>query len=299
MMRGKPMMRHLFYLLCFAAVFMLVATTAIAEELTWTGCGITKKAFMAEIAKAYETKTGTKITLSGGGATKGIRSASAGSSDMGGTCRPWLFDSLGVKHSEEANAVLTQVAWDAIVVIVNPDNPVDNISLADLKNIYDGKITNWKDLGGPDKRIILVTREGKSSGVGYMFRQLVYQDPGVEFKARSLKEKSTGPVEKKVESAEAALAVDGISSARKKNLKFLSLDGVAPTKENIEAGKYPLFRPLYIATNKNAKDETKKVLDFMLSDEGQAIISAQGTVNMAEGAGLTPLWQAKKAGMGL
>lgn len=298
-MRRKPMMRNFFRLFCIAAVFMLTATTAIAAELTWTGCGITKKAFMAEIAKAYEAKTGTKISLSGGGATKGIRSASAGSSDMGGTCRPWLFDAPGVKHPEEANAVLTQVAWDAIVVIVNPDNPVDNISLADLKKIYDGEITNWKDLGGPDKRIILVSREGTSSGVGHMFRLLVYKDADMVFKARSLKQKSTGPVEKKVENSEAALAVDGISSAKKKNLKFLSLDDVAPTKENIGAGKYPLFRPLYIATNKNAKDETKKVLDFMLSDEGQTIISAQGTVNLAEGAALTPLWQAKKADMGL
>ena len=291
-------MRFTSLLLAIAATCVLTVS-ALAGEVTWTGCGITKKAFMSEIAKAYEAKTGTKITLSGGGATKGIRSASAGTSDMGGTCRHWLFDATGNKHPAEKDAVLTQVAWDAIVVIVNPANPVDNISLADLKKIYDGEIVNWKDLGGPDKRIVLVTRQGKISGVGYMARLLIFNDANYEFKARSLKVKSTGPLEKKVEKTAMAMGLDGISSARKRNVKFLKLDGVAPTKENIAAGKYPLFRPLYIATNKNAPAEAKKVLDFILSDEGQAIISAQGTVNLAEGKALTSLWAAKKAQFGL
>lgn len=276
-------------LMCFAAV-----SAAPAEEVTWTGCGITKKAFMQEIAKSYEAKTGVKIKLSGGGATKGIRAASAGSSDLGGTCRSWLIDASGSKHSEEKNADLVQVAWDAVVVIIHPDNPVDSISLEDLKKIYDGQITNWKDLGGPDKRIVLVTREGKYSGVGHMFRRLVFNDPEYEFKARSLKVMSSGPLESKVEKTVTALGVTGISSARKRSVKFLSLGGVQPTKENIAAGKYPLFRPLYIALNNNAPAKARKVVDFILSPEGQAIVSQQGTVNLAEGEALAALWKSKK-----
>ncbi|ABK44093.1 phosphate ABC transporter substrate-binding protein, PhoT family [Magnetococcus marinus MC-1] len=272
-----------------------LAAGASAAEVTWKGCGITKLAFMAEISKAYEAKTGIPVKLSGGGATQGIRAASAGTSDIGGTCRQVLKEG-GAVHPEESNAVLTQVAWDAMVVIVHPSNPVENISVEQLKAIYDGTITNWNELGGPDKRIVLVTRDGKYSGVGHMFRMEVFGDKEYEFKARSLKVKSTGPLEAKVEKAEASLGIDGISSAKKREVKFLNLNGVAPSKDNIASGNYPLIRPLYLALNKSPSNpEAQKVLDFVLSDEGQAIISAQGTVNLAEGAALNEKWQAIKA----
>ena len=296
--KEKLKFRLIIGILMGAFVFA-IASTAMAEDVSWTGCGITKKAFMAEIAKAYKAKTGIAISLSGGGATKGIRAASAGTADLGGTCRHRLVDSAGVHHPEEKNAKLVQVAWDAMVVIVHPNNPVDNISMEDLKKIYDGKITNWKALGGPDKKIALVTRQGKYSGVGHMFRRIVFGNPEKKFKARSLAVKSSGPLEKKVEKTVTALGVTGISSAKKRKVKFLSLNGSNPTKENIASGKYPLWRPLYITKNKNAPAEADGVIDFILSDEGQTIVSEQGTVNLAEGKALASLWEKKKAGMGL
>ncbi len=271
------------------AVF-LIASIGTADELSWTGCGITKKAFMTELAAAYEAKAGTKLKLTGGGATKGIRSASAGNSDLGGTCRHWLKDVDGDLHPQERDAELVQVAWDALVVIVHPDNPVTDISLKNLKRVYDGELTNWSELGGDDRPIGLITREGTTSGVGHMFRQIVFSDPDYTFKARALKVKSTKPLEKKVEKVKTALAVDGISSAQKRRVKFLSLDGVTPSKENIASGKYPLYRPLYLAYNKNqVSAQTQKFIAFALSAEGQAIISRQGTVNLAEGDALKPV----------
>lgn len=278
------------------AVGLLAAGSASAEQLTWTGCGITKKAFMAEMAKAYEAKTGIATKISGGGATKGIRSASAGASDLGGTCRHWLRGVDAGMHAEERDAKLVQVAWDAVVAIVHPDNPVENITLAQLKDIYDGKVTRWSELGGPDKPIALITRAGKYSGVGHMFRMLVFNDQEYAFKARSLEVKSTGPMEKKVEKVKGAMGMDGISSAKKRKVKFLSLDGVQPTKENIASGAYPLFRPLYLAINKQkANPAAQAFIDFVMSDEGQQVIADQGTVNMAEGAALKAKWAAKVA----
>ena len=100
------------------------ALGAVSERsLLWGGCGITKKAFMAELAKAYEKKTGIKVNLQGGGATKGIRQANGGQIDIGGACRAKMSDAV-----EERNAYQVPVAWDALVVIVHPDNPVDSIT---------------------------------------------------------------------------------------------------------------------------------------------------------------------------
>jgi len=279
-------------------LLLAVAFPAMAEDVTWTGCGITQKAFMAEIAAAYEQKTGVKVQLSSGGATKGIRSTAAGSSDLGGTCRHWLGGKAD-KHPEEANAELVQVAWDALVVIAHSDNPVDNISLADLKKVYDEEIVNWKDLGGPDKRIALIARDGKDSGVGHMFRRMVFDDPEYDFKARTFNVKSTGPLEEKIAKTMNAMGMDGISSAKRSNVKILSLDGIKATKENVATGIYPLFRPLYLAVGPGSSAESRKLIDFVLSPEGQAIVSAQGTVNLEEGKALIPLWEIKKKDLGL
>jgi phosphate transport system substrate-binding protein len=277
-----------------------LVSVAYAGDLKWTGCGVTKKAFMKELAQAYEQKTGTEIKLSGGGASKGIRAASAGTTDIGGTCRHWLKDVNSEINPQEQDAELIQVAWDALVVIVHPDNEVDNISVEQLKQIYGGKISNWSEVGGADRPIGVIARDGKTSGVGYMFRQLVFSDPAYTIKARALRVKSSGPLEKKVEKVKTAIAIDGVSSAKKRKVKFLSLDGVAPTKENIAAGRYSLFRPLYLAINNSkASAETKKFIEYALSSEGQAIISKQGTVNLQEGEALNAMWEAKKVSVGL
>ena len=110
-------------------------------DMVWAGCGITKKAFMAELAKAYEKKTGIKVNLQGGGATKGIRNAANGSIDIGGACRPIIEN-----DPEERTAYQVPVAWDALVVIVHPKNPVKSITVRQLQKIYLGEIKNWKSL---------------------------------------------------------------------------------------------------------------------------------------------------------
>ncbi len=288
-----------FFITSSVLLFALFTTAVMAAEISWTGCGITKKAFMSELAAAYEKKLGTTVKLSGGGATKGIRAAAAGTADMGGSCRLWLVKA-GAIHSEEKNADLIQVAWDAIVVIANPGNGVEDISLDNLKAVLDGKITNWSQLGGDDKRIALITRQGKTSGVGLMSRLLIYNDADYEYKARSIKVKSTGPLEKKVEKMGTAIAVDGISSAKRRDVKVLSINGVKPTKENIGSGKYVLYRPLYLVLNKSRPNpEARKFIDFALSAEGQKIISEQGTVNLEEGKALNESWQKQKKQYGI
>jgi phosphate transport system substrate-binding protein len=262
----------------------LFSFSVSAVELNWTGCGISKKAFMSEMAKAYEAETGVKVNLSGGGATKGIRETAAGNSDIGGTCRHTI------PTKEESNTTLHPVAWDALVVIVSPDNPVDNITHENLKKVFTGKITNWKDLGGPDAAIKVEARKGKISGVGLMARELIFADTDIEFAATTF-HKSTGPVEKTVEKSVTSIALDGISSARKRNLKFLKLNGVEPSVANISSGEYVLFRPLYVATPKKLDEKTKNFIRFVKSAKGQSVIESQGTVTLKQGAGLWPKYR--------
>ncbi|HHI76184.1 MAG TPA: phosphate ABC transporter substrate-binding protein [Gammaproteobacteria bacterium] len=257
---------------------LLLAAPLLAAEKTvaldWVGCGITKKAFMAELAKAYERRTGIHIVIEGGGATKGIRRVADRTVPMGGSCRPKI---LGAP--EEIRARMNPVAWDALAVIVHPDNPVSDITLDQLRKVYEGKITNWKALGGPDKPIDLLIRRGKLSGVGRTLRQLVFNDFDKEFASDHVY-KSSGPLEKAVETDPWALAVTGVSSARKRKVKLLSLNGKQPDYEHIRSGEYLLYRPLYITSNPAHPQyrEVKRFINFAHSREGRAIIRAAGAV---------------------
>lgn len=252
------------------AIILLSPQTIIAaEDLNWVGCGITRKAFMKSLAEAYEKKTGVHIEIHGGGATRGIRDVAALKAEIGGSCR-YKIDA----SPEEKDSMLDPVAWDALVVIVNKNNPVDNITMKQIHDIYLGKITNWRELGGNDATIEVFARNGKISGVGRALRKLVFANYDEDFDADQFF-KSSGPLEKAIEGNSInAIGVTGISSARKRDVKILKLDGKEPLPENIRNGSYTLYRPLYLIYNpKHARsDEVKKFLSFAHSREGKTII---------------------------
>jgi phosphate transport system substrate-binding protein len=263
------------------AVVGVQAATAQPSMINWAGCGITKKAFMQELAIEYEKRTGTKVNLAGGGATKGIRKAAAGEIDIGGACRTSLTD-----HPEERRAHQIPVAWDALVVIVNKDNPVSNITFQQLQQVYRGEITSWKQLGGSDAPIDLYVRRGKLSGVGRTLRELVFHNFDQDFKAAYVM-KSSGPLEKGIVKNANGIGVTGISSAKRRDVKILQLDGHAPTYENIKTGNYVLYRPLYLVTRLGARNTPgRDFIRFAVSREGQEIIHRQGTVPYAEAMAL-------------
>lgn len=258
---------------CLLIIHSATAMTNDDNTIRWAGCGITKKAFMAELAKGYEKKTGIKVLLAGGGATRGIRDTSALKIDMGGSCRM----SLPETDRTELYASLHPVAWDALAIIVHKSNPVKNLSTRQIKAIYTGKITNWQQLGGQNAPIKLYARKGYISGVGYAIRQYIFKDGGMEFRTK-FKVRSSGPLEKAVEKDPLAMGITGISSARKRNVKVIGFDGKRPTMDNLIAGKYQLYRPLYLVSSPKPSKKVKEFISFAMSREGRKIIRDNQTV---------------------
>jgi phosphate transport system substrate-binding protein len=279
-------MLRVFSIFVLTISFLAVSTSHAAtseDSLLWGGCGITKKAFMAELAKAYTKKTGIQVNLQGGGATKGIRDATKGSIDIGGACRP-IMDG----HPEERNAYQVPVAWDALAVIVHPKNPVESISLKQLQGIYTGEIRNWKELGGWDKPIELYVRRGKFSGVGRTLRELVFANYDQNFPGARHIMKSSGPLEKGIQKNVLGIGTTGISSAKRRKVKLLKLNGHEPSFDNIKNGSYVLYRPLYLVTRGKASsnEKVKDFITFALSREGREIIRNAGTVPYSDAMGL-------------
>jgi len=274
--------------LSIAAIVIFIGSVFLARaespKLVWKGCSITKQAFMGECVAAYERKTGVHIELIGGGATLGIRATLAGDADLGGTCRPCRPD---IFPKTESGGCLIHVAWDAICFITHPDNPVQGITSQQARDILAGRITNWQQVGGPDKPILLIyrrqTERGKFSGVGYMTRKLLFNDNDVDFSRKALNFRDSGLVERKVEELRWSFAPDGISSAQRRKVKVLAIDDMVCSKENIMSGRYPFFRPLYLITRGKPAGEVKNFIHWILGDVGQAIISSQGTINLSEG----------------
>ncbi|MEW8563713.1 MAG: phosphate ABC transporter substrate-binding protein [Candidatus Thiodiazotropha sp.] len=270
------MRNHFLYLLLFLAV---LSSSAQALELSWVGCGITRNAFMADLAAAYAEKTGVNISIAGGGATKGIRAITGKQADIGGACRFTLDMSR-----EEAGAHMVPVAWDALVVVVHKSNPIESISLQQLRSLYQGKITNWSQLGGKNRPVELLIRKGKISGVGYTLRQHLFEDQDVDFKSKHLFP-SSGPLEKAVEQNPNAISVTGVASAHKRDFKILKLEGRDPNFENIRTGNYLLYRPLYLVHSKTSPNslESDRFIRFALGPKGREIIRNNQVVPYFDG----------------
>ncbi|MCR4346026.1 MAG: phosphate ABC transporter substrate-binding protein [Sulfuricaulis sp.] len=273
-------------LIMVSLAFAAAESSPVTKKLTWAGCGISKNAFMAEMVAAYKKKTGIEVELKGGGATKGIREVASGAASIGGTCRHVIENpETLITLPEERRVQLIPVAWDALVVIVHKDNPVDNITFDQLRNLYLGKIANWKQLGGRDAPIELYVRQGKISGVGRTLRELVFNDYDIDFVAKHVVEESA-TLEKDMVLNPNGVGITGISSARKiKDIaKILKLDGKEPSYENIKNGDYLLYRPLYMVTQMQKPDpEVRKFLEFVMGTEGQNIMRSVGTVPYEDG----------------
>lgn len=274
MLRLKPLLLIIFFTLSFNCFAVSDLETNVIH---WAGCGITKKAFMAELAAAYEAKTGIKVDLQGGGATRGIRDTAKLKIDLGGTCRM----SLPEVDKVEMHSTLHPVAWDALAIIVHNSNKITQLTNQQVKDIYKGKITNWKQVGGKNAPIELYVRSGKISGVGYAIRQYLFQNSDEDFVTDRVV-KSSGPLEKAVEKRPNAIAITGVSSARKRDVKIIGFDGKTPTYENVKGGQYGLYRPLYLVTSPSPSKVVKSFIEYAQSEEGQEIIRKNKTVPYAD-----------------
>ena len=261
----------------FLNLFSLFSHAAI-NELSWVGCGISKKAYMTELASVYEQQKSVHVDIKGGGATKGIYDVSKGEADLGGSCRFYLPG-----NDTEKSIFFEPVAWDALAVIVNKNNPVNNITFKQIRDIYTGKITNWKQLGGNDAPLKLYVREGYISGVGYTIRKLIFANPKQEFKA-SKEFKSSGPLEEGITQDVNSIAITGISSASLRDVKILTLDEKVPSYDNIKSGQYALYRPLFLTYNPESPNiaQIKDFIEFAHSSTGRNIMKKNGVVPYLE-----------------
>ncbi|APG04253.1 hypothetical protein BJI69_10335 [Luteibacter rhizovicinus DSM 16549] len=269
-----------------ASATLFAADTA----LVWRGDITTARGVVIDVAKAWEKSGKGKFELQPFNTASGIDAVVKGTADIAGSARPAV-------GAAEQSLTFTPVAWDALVMVTYPSNPVSNITLKQLHEIYMGHITNWKDLGGADQPINLYAVASPADGVEYSMRRLLFGRGNQPVAAPRLYV-NVAKLEEGVTLDKQGLGATTLAGvASNKKVKILQIDGVTPSASTVASGAYVLYSEIYLVTNDtNPKAaEIKEFLAFVTSSTGSSLLRSHSLVPYADGASLAAGDAARRA----
>lgn len=224
---------------------------------------------MEVLAEAYQKNNDVKIEVQQVGSSAGIKNTMEGTSNLG-------MSSRDLKDEEAQSVEGTQIAIDGIAVVTNKNNKVEDLTVDQAKDIFTGKITNWKEVGGKDAQIVVVSRE-EGSGTRDGFQEILGFESEELIKNAQISDGS-GNVKSTVEGNENAIAYISFGYV-KDGIKSVKIGGVEANDDNVVAGKYPISRPFLVVNKKDdMSDEAKSFVDFIMSKEGQNIVAEEGFI---------------------
>ncbi|HET7087333.1 MAG TPA: phosphate ABC transporter substrate-binding protein [Anaerolineae bacterium] len=238
-------------------------------------------------AEAYQgIYPDVRISVTGGGSGTGIASLINGTADIANASRAMKSEERAEAESNGIQPVEIPVARDAIAVIVHPDNPVESLTLQQISDIYSGKITNWKEVGGEDRPIVLLSRETNSGTHVYFLEEVIRlgdSENKTLFSPDTLLLPSSEGITAEVRQNLNAIGYDGLGYVTPdvKTVAVAAEPGapyVKPSIESVNAGQYPIARPLFMYTNGEPGGTVKEFIDWILGPDGQAIVARLGFV---------------------
>jgi phosphate transport system substrate-binding protein len=215
-----------------------------------------------ELANAF-MKENSKISINvaGGGSSAGIKAVREGTADIGASSRE-------LERDEKNGLMVIPIAIDGIALVVNPENRVNNLTLEQVRRIYAGEITNWKEVGGKEGVINAFTRE-EGSGTRGAFENLVMKDSHIS--SRVGVQNATGSLRTAVAADPQAIAYISLGNVNN-SVNVVAVDGILPGRETIKNGSYKLARFFFYLTREEPRGMARNFIDFVLSPEGQRIV---------------------------
>jgi phosphate transport system substrate-binding protein len=255
-------------------------STETGKNLTIKGSDTVLPLTQSEAEVFGNNNAGARLIVTGGGSGTGITALMDGNTDIAMSSRKIKLDERMSFEAAKKPFKEVIVAHDALGVIVNPANPVSQLTREQLEGIFTGKITNWKDVGGENSKIVVYSRE-TSSGTYEFFKEHVMDNKN--YASTVLNMPATGGIIESVGKTKGAIGYVGLAYLEKevKDLKVSFDQGktfVDPTMANAKDQSYPITRPLYYYYLTESEGFTKPFIDFVLSDEGQKIVENVGYV---------------------
>lgn len=251
---------------------MLSACSRSSGSATIVAGSTSVQPYAEVLAEEYMVlNPGAEIDIQGGGSSAGITAAQTHSADIGMSSR--------ALKDEEMNLSYVEIAKDGLALIVNPKNPIQNLTIDQVRDIYTATITDWSQLGGSKGKINIITRE-EGSGTRSAFTEQVMGES--EITPKAIVQDSNGAVRQLVADDPNAIGFISLGLVNDK-VKALHLDGIEATRENIINGSYRLSRPFLFVTNGEPTGVSKSFIDFTLSSEGQKLLSNEGLIPSTEG----------------
>lgn len=241
----------------------------LTDEVTVSGSTSVERIGNAEGEEFKAINPGINFSYEAIGSSAGIKNANEGITIIGASSR-------GLKEEEkEWGLEESIIAYDGISLIVHPDNPVKNLTLDEITSIYKGEITNWSEVGGENKNIVVVSRED-GSGTRAAFEELLKFEN--ELTHNALIAEGNGNVQTTVAGNPQGIGYVSLTSINK-TVSSLLVEGIEATIENVISEEYKISRPfLMVYHEKNLNDVAKAYIEFILSDEGQDIVKENGGI---------------------
>lgn len=254
------------------------AATELSGEIMITGSTSAEPLVTVLSDLFMEKNSGVTIAVQGNGSSAGIKAASDGTAQLG-------MSSRELKEDEAATVTPNTICMDGIAVIVSKDNPVKALTKEQIASIFKGEITNWKDVGGNDEEILIISREA-GSGTRDAFEEicgLTGEDAEgntvtLVDESKALIADSTNAVSTTVSTRTNAIGYISLGSYDSEQVHAIDVDNVACTAENILNGTYTIARPFLLVEGSGTDDVAKAFLQYVLSDEGQAVVTEQGYI---------------------
>lgn len=258
-----------------AGLVFLASGTALAQNRVVIKGSTTVLPIAQASAEAFmKKKPSVNISISGGGSGDGIKALIDRTTDVANSSRDMKPEEVSLAKGKGVNPVPHKVAIDAIVPIVHPSNPVNNLTIEQLSLIYQGKIRNWNEVGGDKRQIVVISRD-TSSGTYESWEQKVLH--GAKVTPRAQLQASNGAIVQAVSKNKYAIGYIGLGYLNK-SVKGLVVNGIEATSQNALSGKYPIARPLLMYTDGQPQGEVGNYINFLLGPEGQKIVKKEGFV---------------------
>ncbi|MFH1287487.1 MAG: phosphate ABC transporter substrate-binding protein [bacterium] len=226
--------------------------------------------FVEGLAEIYTDKNKiAEVNVQGGGSSAGIQSALCGVAQIG-------MSSRNLTPEEKNQLKIIPIAYDAVVVILNPQNSIQNISVANIRKIFSRKVLNWKELGGEDKEINAITRED-GSGTRGAFQELVMKKTPIS--NACMVQDSNGSVREIVKADPWSIAYISLGLVNEE-VKIVKIDGIFPSRKTVKEKRYNFMRPFLFVHSGELNKEAKDFIAFVLSNEGQAFLEKEGLIRV-------------------